>query len=197
MNIFNLLRNPFRKWFLTVLIIVNILGSIYGYYWYAGQLAVTPKKLWLFTFDSPFSTTLFALALLGISFGVKNRILQLVAYTSVIKYGLWAAVVIVHSWLTGIDPTWITVMLLLTHLGMAAEGFIFIRHLRVSYQHLAFLSIWFLLNDYMDYVVGVHPYLYHPGQFGTAAVSAVGLTFLLLIYVWRSRLIQRHFIFKK
>ena len=192
-----LVRNPFRKWFLIVLVGVNVIGSVYGYYWYSGQLAATPFELWLFTFDSPFSTTLFAVALLAVLFGLHNRVLELLAYTGVIKYGLWAAVVIIHYWLIGGSPQLVTSLLLLSHLGMAVEGYVFIRHLYVPRLHFSMLLLWFAVSDYMDYIVGVHPYLYHPDQLTVAAVSAVGLSLLILIYVWYSRLEKRRYIFSR
>lgn len=191
-----LLRNPFKGWFLIALIAINILGSIYGYYWYGGQLSATPLKLWIFTFDSPFSTTLFAAALLGIYFSREIQFLQLIAYTSVIKYGIWASVVILHFWFTSGGPTFITTILLISHLGMALEGLVFIRHLYVYSLYVVIIGGWFLLNDYMDYVVGVHPYLYHLGQFGIAGITAVVLSLLLVIYLWKFRLFSKRFIFK-
>lgn len=112
-----LFRNPFRRWFVILLVLVNLLGSVYGYYWYSGQLAVTPVKLWLFTFDSPFSTTLFALALIGLLFGKEYKLLQLIAYTGVIKFGIWAAVIILHFWWIGGAPTVVVSLLLLFSLG--------------------------------------------------------------------------------
>jgi len=192
-----LFQNPFRRWFLIFLIIVNILGSIYGYYWYKGQLMETPKELWLFTFDSPFSATLFALAVFGILRGVHNKLLQLIAYTGVIKYGVWATAVILHYWLTSGSPTFITAALLVSHVGMAVEGYIFIRHLDVSKFYLLLLGLWFGLNDYLDYWWGIHPYLYHPNQKMFAMLTAVGLSVLIFLYVWRYRLSIRRFMFKR
>ncbi|MDK2820448.1 MAG: hypothetical protein PWP31_413 [Clostridia bacterium] len=43
---------------------INIIGTIYGYYWYKEQLINTPLIWCFFTPDSPLSTTLFALALI-------------------------------------------------------------------------------------------------------------------------------------
>lgn len=191
-----LFRNPFRRWFMISLIVVNLLGSVYGYYWYSGQLEATPVPLWLFTFDSPLSTTLFALALIGVLMGKESKLLQLVAYTGVIKFGIWASVVILDFWLAGGAPTAIVTFLLLSHIGMAMEGWVFIRHLDVPVWNVVFLALWFITGDYLDYVIGIHPYLYYPGQFMVAAITAVALSIILLIYVWRTRLERRHFIFR-
>ncbi len=53
------------KRFLTLLLIVNILGTIYGYIWYGSQLAETPKKFLLFVPDSP-TASLFLLLYLSV-----------------------------------------------------------------------------------------------------------------------------------
>lgn len=191
-----LFRNPFRRWFLMTLIVINLLGSVYGYYWYGGQLQNTPVQLWLFTFDSPLSTTLFALALAGILAGLDGRLLQLIAYTGVIKFGIWAAVVIVDYWVAGGAPTLVVALLLLSHLGMALEGWVFIRHLYVRPWSLIVLALWFGIGDYLDYVIGIHPWLYYPGQFMVAAVTAAALSVILLVYVWIARREKRRFIFR-
>ncbi len=190
-----LFRNPFRRWFVILLVLVNLLGSVYGYYWYSGQLAVTPVKLWLFTFDSPFSTTLFALALMGLLFGKEYKLLQLIAYTGVIKFGIWAAVIILHFWWIGGAPTVVVSLLLLSHLGMALEGWIFIRHLYVPAGYVFLLALWLGLGDYLDYVVGIYPYLYAARQFPVAAFTAVLLSLLLLLYVWVYRVSRMKYIF--
>ncbi len=193
-----LLRNPFRSKFLIVLIIINLVGSVYGYYWYSGQLAITPVSLWLFTFDSPFSTTLFALALIGILIGYENRLLQVIAYTGVIKFGIWASVIIIDYWVNGGgSPTLIVALLLLSHLGMALEGWIFIRHLYVPPWNVIALALWFGAGDYLDYVKGIHPYFYYPGQFTTAAVTAVAMSIFLVVYVGTARQERKRFIFKR
>lgn len=192
-----LFRDPFRRWFMITLVIVNLLGSVYGYYWYAGQLAVTPVKLWLFTFDSPLSTTLFAMALLSLLLGKGNKLLQLIAYTGVIKFGIWAAVIILHFWWVGGEPTVIVSFLLVSHIGMAMEGWIYIRHLKIPAGYVLLLALWFAAGDYLDYVIGIYPYLYLPSQFPVAAFTAVLLSLLLLLYVWVFRVSRIKFIFSK
>lgn len=192
-----LFRNPFRRWFMITLVVVNLLGSVYGYYWYSGQLSRTPVELWLFTFDSPLSTTLFAFALLGLLWYKENKLLQLIAYTGVIKFGIWASVVILHFWATGGRPTWIVTFLLFSHIGMALEGWVFIRHLYVPSTHIFLLALWLGVGDYLDYIVGIHPYLYRVDQFNVAAVTAVVLSVFLVIYAWVFCINRRKYLFSR
>lgn len=170
--------NPFKPWFLYSLIIINILGSIYGYYWYRYQLLATPKYLWFFVPDSPLSTTLTARALIFVLLGKRNSVFEWIAYTSVIKYGVWAVVIISHFGLTGgtIKPEiW---MLWFSHLGMAVEGVIFLRHVKVSWREITIGLIWMLFNDLLDYGLGIYPYLYASYQLAIAKITAFSLTFV-------------------
>lgn len=175
--------NPFQKWFMAALIIIDFLGSIYGYYWYRYQLAENPWYLWPFIPDSPLSTTLTGLVLLLLLLDKNWPWLQLLAYTTIIKYGLWAVILISHFGLTGGSMTPEIWMLWFSHWGMALEGFIYLRHLKVSFGQWAVVGTWIFFNDFMDYGVGLHPYLYTPDQWTLAMVSAVVLTAILLLAV--------------
>jgi uncharacterized membrane protein YpjA len=171
--------NPFKPWFLITLVVINILGSIYGYYWYRYQLMATPKHLWFFVPDSPLSTTLTAIALIFMLLKKRNSLFEWLAFTAVIKYGLWAVVIISHFGLTGgtIKPEiW---MLWFSHLGMAVEGMIFLRHAKVSWREITIGLIWMLFNDLLDYSLGIYPYLYASYQWPVAIITAVGLSLLL------------------
>ncbi|MET0960494.1 MAG: DUF1405 domain-containing protein, partial [Psychrobacillus psychrotolerans] len=46
-----------------LLFIVNLFGTIYGYYWYKGQLSQTETKFLLFVPDSPTASLFFTIAL--------------------------------------------------------------------------------------------------------------------------------------
>lgn len=179
-KMYNILwHNPFANWFLVGLIIIDVLGSIYGYYWYRHQLAATPFKWWLFIPDSPLSTTLTAIALILILLNKRYSLFEWIAFTAIIKYGIWAVVIISHFGLTGgyIEPEiW---MLWLSHLGMAAQGFIFLRHVRVTAWEIGLGALWMLFNDFLDYGLGLHPYLYASYQWQTALYTALGLTVFL------------------
>ncbi|KKM10528.1 hypothetical protein SY88_12615 [Clostridiales bacterium PH28_bin88] len=168
--------NPFQKWFLAGLVIVNALGSVWGYIWYRNQFAATPWQVWPFVPDSPLSSTLMTMALFTLLVGRRNVLFQLLAFTAVIKYGLWAVVLITDFWLAGGQQAVTEWMLWLSHLGMAAEGYLFLRHLPVRAWHVALVGGWMAFNDYVDYAWGLHPYLFTGDQLLLALVSAVALT---------------------
>ncbi|MFX4262575.1 DUF1405 domain-containing protein [Pelotomaculum propionicicum] len=172
-------RDPWQPRFTIPLMVINVLGSLYGYYWYHEQLASIPFHLWLFVSDSPLSSTLFALALLMRGNGQLGRLFQVVAFTAVIKYGIWAMVIITHFCALYGNLGYTEIMLWVSHLGMAAEGIIFLKALQFERAIVYISGMWMLLNDIMDYYAGLHPYLFADGQELAALVTAFALTFLI------------------
>ncbi|WP_406677608.1 DUF1405 domain-containing protein [Moorella sp. ACPs] len=177
---------PYQNWFLVTLAVINLLGSIYGYYWYREQLASTPLIWWPFTPDSPLATTLFGLALIMACYRRESGLLRVVAAAAVIKYGLWAVVIISDYWLSGAPVTVVEAGLWLSHLGMMVEGFLFLRHWSVSSRQLALVVLWLGINDFVDYGLGMHPYLFSPGQESLALVTAITLSLALSFYLARA-----------
>ena len=58
--LYAVLRN---RTFLWILFTVNLLGTIYGYYWYKGQLEITPVAFLAFVPDSPTASLFFCFAI--------------------------------------------------------------------------------------------------------------------------------------
>ncbi|MFC7391584.1 DUF1405 domain-containing protein, partial [Scopulibacillus cellulosilyticus] len=54
-----------QKWVITTLLIINILGTVYGFYWYKFQLKETPLKFMAFVPDSPTASLFFCIVLAG------------------------------------------------------------------------------------------------------------------------------------
>ncbi len=176
--------NPHQRWFLAAMVWINGIGSLVGYLWYAEQLPRTPYQYWVFVPDSPLASTLMTIALWSLWRGYRWHFFNLVAFTAVIKYGIWAVVLISDFWLRGGPVTPMEMMLWLSHLGMAVEGVIFLRHLPVVFPHLAGITAWLFLNDYMDYHHGLHPNLFRPDQRGIALATALIMSVVLTVAVW-------------
>lgn len=163
------LGGPFMLW---SLLIINLLGTIYGYIWYGDQLIATLANypLWVIPFvpDSPTASLFFTLSVAYLlidraagrrvpDYGLRGFIEAFGAVTSV-KYGVWAVTMIFAAGAQGspIDPLdW---MLVVSHLGMAAEAILYVRFFR--FRTIPFLGVvvWTLANDWMDY----HGYRIHP-----------------------------------
>lgn len=144
---------------LLFLIIVNAAGTVYGYYWYAAQLASSPWYFWPVIPDSPTSSLFFTAAL--VCFWRRERAPLLEAFAALLslKYGIWAVAIILFfarqtGVMTGID--W---MLSLSHLGMAAEAILFLPRYSFKGKEIMLAGGWLLLNDVLDYAFDVHPWL--------------------------------------
>lgn len=53
---------------LFLLLLINFLGTIYGYLWYGNQLAITPNKYKIFVPDSPTASLFFVVVLIAFLF---------------------------------------------------------------------------------------------------------------------------------
>lgn len=121
-----MVRNLLHPIFLKILFAVNFFGSIYGYYWYKEQLANTPLVYWIYTPDSPLSTTITAFSLLCLLYKKDVPWLFFLSFATVTKYGLWAVFVNTHYWLISGQMHWQEVMLWISHLGMAGQGILYL-----------------------------------------------------------------------
>ena len=180
------LKNPWQPVYAIPLLIINAVGSVYGYYWYWDQLTHTAIKMWLFVPDSPLATTLFTVVL-GLSLlGYRKPFLDLLAMTANIKYGFWAVFMITDFWAGGGSIRFAESMLWISHLGMAAQGIIYLfwgSGRRFTAPVLFVVSGWMLLNDFFDYYFGIYPYLYYSGQVLIAGISALSMTGVLVLLV--------------
>ena len=89
-----LMGNLDRPWMLWSLFAVNLLGSIYGFYWYKEQLMMTASWLNLFVPDSPTASSAFTLVLLLYALRRRSPLIEAFAAVTLFKYGVWAVAVI-------------------------------------------------------------------------------------------------------
>lgn len=148
-----------QRWVLWTLFIVNLLGTIYGYYWYKEQLAITAAPLLPFVPDSPTASLFFTLVLLLLLLHKKSSFIAAFAAVTSIKYGIWAVVAIFWGSALGDQLEFAHYMLVVSHLGMAVEAILFYRFYRIKWIHLATVAVWTLLNDYLDYALDIHPFV--------------------------------------
>ncbi|MGI6679213.1 MAG: DUF1405 domain-containing protein [Dehalobacterium sp.] len=180
----DLLRNT---WFLMGLFVVNVIGSVYGYYWYWDQLSSTPRYLWIFVPDSPLSTSLFAAVLLLVYLGKRPRLLPFLSCAFLVKYGFWAMLINLQLLWGGENFTFMNLMLALSHLGMAVEGIIYYPGQKIALWEAVFLTVILIVQDFMDYGVGLHPYLFNLRQLVFARNGAVVLTGIIIGMIWYHR----------
>lgn len=183
-----------RRWFLTALIVINFSGTLYGFYWYRGQFAETPVYLWPFVANSPLSVLYILTVLILFRMGRRFGLLEGLAYFGLIKHGLWTVAVITQYQLAGnIYPE--NFFLWFGHAGMALQAVLLWYRfgLPLTVLQAAAVSAWYFFNDYLDYVVGIHPWVDPVISFVTIRNLAVGYTAVLSVIIlttairWRMR----------
>ena len=165
---------------LIALFIVNVLGTIYGYYWYNSQLIETPNWLRIVVPDSPTASLFFCFVLLLWIFKKQNGLIEALAYVSLVKYGIWAvamngAVLYIEH---GLDK--VAYMLIFSHGCMALQAILYAPMFKVKKWQLALASIWILQDLIFDYVFGTMP-TYHMLGFYQDWIAL--FTFWLSIFV--------------
>ncbi|MFT9847592.1 DUF1405 domain-containing protein [Aneurinibacillus sp. REN35] len=151
------LRAP---WFLWTMIIINGLGSAYGFIWYAYQLEMTsPAFLRIFVPDSPTASTLFTLVLIAFLVGRSIPGLEAFAAVTNFKYGVWAVAAIIGGAAMGDQLNWQHYMLMISHGGMALESLLYARFYTLRLRHILYVAAWTLMNDVLDYTLDIHPWL--------------------------------------
>lgn len=178
--------------FLWLLFLCNLLGTVYGYIWYDGQLrwTVETKAGWMIPFvpDSPTASLFFTLALLYLLFPPpvhrgfikwSRSIIEALAVVCSIKYGIWATAIIIWGALEGDVLSWQSYMLMASHLAMAIEVLLYLRFFKVMKATLLIALCWLLLNDTMDYTYGIYPWL--PNVLHSKVNLVMWFTFILSI----------------
>jgi len=143
--------------FLWLLLVVNILGTVYGYYWYGWQLADTPAKFLLFVPDSPTASLFFVFVLIAFLMRKSWPLFEALAVVTLLKYGIWAVVMNFLVYFAGGELNFTAWMLILSHAGMAVQGLLYAPYYRIKMWHLVVTAIWTLHNDVIDYVFFMLP----------------------------------------
>ncbi|WEL19353.1 DUF1405 domain-containing protein [Candidatus Nanohalococcus occultus] len=172
-----------RLWIL--LVAVNLVGTAYGFYFYGDQLRETSVLLWIFVADSPLSTLGIAAAVTLRKIGRQNKYVDAYAFLANLKYGLWTAIVLLIYFrgFTSINSTGMYLFLFFSHLGMAVQAFLIED---IDLKALAGVGGFFIVNDFFDYVFGVHPFI-PSDNIVYAGLTAVSLTLIGLLVAWKNK----------
>ncbi|CAM2770030.1 DUF1405 domain-containing protein [Salinicoccus roseus] len=147
----------YNRWFLILLLISNALGTLYGYWWYRGQLSDTEWYFIPFVPDSPTATLFLSVLIIMILIGKKWGLIDALAFTTLIKYGVWAVIMNLLTFMETGFVSWIGLMLIASHGIMAVQALLFLPHLEIRPVHLYITAIWLFHNDIIDYVYGQYP----------------------------------------
>jgi uncharacterized membrane protein YpjA len=183
---------------ILLIIAIDVLGMLYGYYYYHEQLSSSPLYLWLFIPDCPFYVMLFTIALLLAIFCIESKLFSYIAAVGMMKYGIWtlAALLLFGDYFFSSQLWLLSSILFILHIGMSAEGPLLIPK-KLSKLHLIVTLLWFLIHDYFDYfyeywnragqyVLGTHPILPSADRVPVMMVLTVVLSIFLsfLAYRW-------------
>ncbi len=175
------MKIPWHQLTLLVILWINIIGSLYGYYYYQSQLSATPVYLWLFVPDCPLYTTLFAAVILLALLGYRNTLFNLIVSIGLMKYAAWTLFVLSFFngfyFHTSFDITVQAAILFALHIGMLLEG-LTLPFPKIRPWHIAAALGWFLLNDILDYFgPSVHPFIPAGGSITIVMAATFAMTF--------------------
>lgn len=164
---------------------INIAGTAFGFFFYYPQLGDNPIHLWPFIPDSPLATLFAALTFLLITHRKRESIIEALAVIGNLKYGLWTVFILIYYseiFYAG-NPLWMYLFLLVSHLGMALQAFFIAEISEIDLKAFLAASGWFVVNDIIDYSLGIHTRLYTPEAF-PAMIAAGVLTAAAIIFLY-------------
>ncbi|VVB75932.1 Uncharacterised protein [Candidatus Tiddalikarchaeum anstoanum] len=161
---------------ILLIIVLNIFGIILGLDAYYYQLTTTPFMFWIFVIDCPLAAILFLLYLMGLT----NPYFEAIMRCYALKYGIWTIIVIFSSSeFLNYSFTWVNLLL---HAGLIIESFTFMKK-RLAAKHFIPALIILLTNDFLDYVIGIHPPINNSLFFETAFFTVFLSIFSVAVFV--------------
>ncbi|MEW8974869.1 MAG: DUF1405 domain-containing protein [Exiguobacterium sp.] len=157
-GIFTLLRHKAVLWIVGL---INLAGTLYGYYWYEPQLATSKWYFYPFIPDSPTASLFFTIIVFLWIFGRCSRLFEALAFVTLIKYGVWAvvmnALMLNELGTSNAYLTTMALMLMVSHGAMAFQALLFSPLMTFRIKELVLVAIWVVHNDVVDYVLGQWP----------------------------------------
>ncbi len=172
---------------MAVALLINLLGTAFGYYYYQGLLESSPFWKWIFIPDSPNSTLIFSAAIALILVGRPSSVIGALGCVYIMKYGLWTMFVILYFPEFFLAPHWSDYYWLMfwLHLGMFLEPLLILHTIRRNLRTLVVPLVLLLINDYADYLGGTSPlYSFPLGDLGITPAFSVFETLVLSLLVY-------------
>jgi uncharacterized membrane protein YpjA len=155
-----------------VIVVVNLVGTVFGFWYYIPQFRLEPVLAWPVVPDSPMATLLIACSLALYKLGRPNEFLNMLAFFGCIKLGLWTPYVLTvfaDAFLATVTPPPQVVPLLgrelasnamyaflfVSHLGMVVQAFLIHRYSAFPGRAILVAVIWYGFNDLVDYFVPI------------------------------------------
>ncbi len=180
----NLFQSRHRN-LIILLILVNLAGTIYGWYYYKFQLMVSNPILWPLITDCPNASFFFAMAAYLIYLKRKKDDFTFFASANMVKYGIWTMAILIyhHDYFFAPERYLLYSGIFVTHLFLVLEAIPLKNSISsISRRGIATTLTWLLANDFFDYIVGTHPYI-PERNIGYVAIFTVLLTFIAIFSV--------------
>jgi len=142
-------------------VVTNLLGTLFGFWYYRAQFGETPTAMWPFLPDSPMATLLFAAAVASWKLGKSREWLIALAFVGNIVLGAWTpfSLLLLRAEFPTSPPMW--QFLFWSHLAMVVQAFVLHRIGDFSIRAIAVAALWYGVNLGVDYfvpVLGDHPH---------------------------------------
>ena len=136
---------------------INLVGTVFGFWYYRFQFSVEPVLAWPVVPDSPVATLFIALSIAGWKLGRSREWLNALAFFGCLKLGAWTPYVLLvfRDGFVASTPTWLYWFLFWSHLAMVVQGFVIHRYSDFPVRAVALALGWYGLNDLVDYFVPV------------------------------------------
>lgn len=140
-------------WLVWPVVLINLAGTVFGFWFYRFQFTETPVWLWPLVADSPIATFVIAVAFTLWALGRPNEYVTAVAFFGNIIFGLWTAWVLVTAWEASVAQSGLGMHLFLvgSHLAMVVQALVLHRISAFRLRPIIVATAVYTVNLAVDY----------------------------------------------
>ncbi|MFC4439209.1 MULTISPECIES: DUF1405 domain-containing protein [Natrialbaceae] len=142
--------------FAWLIVAINLAGTAFGFWYYAGQFATTPTVMWPWVPDSPLATLFIVLAIAAWKLGHEQPWLTALAFFGNIVLGLWTpfTLLVFADAYSPLHPLMYQ-FLFWSHLGMVVQAYVLHRITDFPVWGVAVALVWYASNLLVDYHIPI------------------------------------------
>lgn len=135
---------------------INLVGTLFGFWYYRFQFSETPLIMWPWIPDSPLATLFMALSLALWKLNRTNELVNVLAFYGNIKLGLWTpfTLLVFRPDFGYVHPAMFQ-FLFWSHLLMVAQAFLIHRYSRFPPWAIVGALLWYTVDLLVDYFVPI------------------------------------------
>lgn len=175
---------------IALLILINFFGFLVGMIVYYQQMVVVNPIFWIFIPDCPLYVMLASIVYMKM---FRNNLFKMITAAGLLKYGVWTIFTLSY-YSDYFLSNWFGWLLMIEHIGMTFQ---FLLVTKKFEKKELFVAIgWFLLNDYVDYILGMHPYIPSSDWRAVGAFATAGSVLAPLIVYFIGEKLEKNSIMK-